>query len=56
MKSQFKQADRSGARLAVVVGEREAANNTATLRDLRTGDQEVVPRADLLDHVRKRLS
>src|SRR5205085_12302887 len=38
MKSQFKQADRSGARLAVVVGEREAANNTATLRDLRTGD------------------
>ncbi len=55
MKSQFKQADRSGARLAVVVGEREAAEGTATLRDLRSGDQEVVPRADLVDHVRKRL-
>jgi histidyl-tRNA synthetase len=55
MKSQFKQADRSGARLAVVVGEREAAAGTVTLRDLRTGDQEVVPRGDLVDHVRKRL-
>jgi histidyl-tRNA synthetase len=56
MKSQFKQADRSGARLAVVMGDREAADGTVTLRDLRTGDQEVVPRADLVDHVRKRLS
>ncbi len=56
MKSQFKQADRSGARLAVVVGEREAADSTVTLRDLRTGDQEVVARPDLVDHVRKLLS
>jgi len=56
MKSQFKQADRSGARLAVVIGDREAAEGTATLRDLRTGDQEVVARADLVGHVRKQLS
>ncbi len=56
MKSQFKSADRSGARLALVVGEREAAEGTVTLRDLRTHDQEVVPRADVVDHVRKRLS
>ena len=56
MRSQFKQADRSGARLAVIVGEREAAEATATLRDLRSGDQEVVPRAELVDHVRKQLS
>jgi histidyl-tRNA synthetase len=55
MKSQFRQADRSGARLAVVIGEREAAEGTATLRDMRTGDQEVVPRAELVDHVRKHL-
>ncbi len=55
MKSQFKSADRSGAKLALVVGEREAADGTVTLRDLRTGDQEVVPRADVVDHVRKRL-
>ena len=56
MKSQFKSADRSGARLALVVGEREAAEGTVTLRDLRTHDQEVVPRADVVDHVRKRLA
>jgi histidyl-tRNA synthetase len=56
MKSQFKSADRSGARLALVVGEREAAEHTVTVRDLRTGDQEVVARADVVDHVRKRLS
>ncbi len=54
MKSQFKSADRSGARLALVVGEREAADGAVTIRDLRSGDQEVVPRADVVDHVRKR--
>jgi histidyl-tRNA synthetase len=55
MKSQFKSADRSGARLALVIGAREAADSAVTLRDLRSGDQEVVPRADVVDHVRKRL-
>ena len=56
MKAQFKAADRSGARLALVVGEQEAAAAAVTLRDLRGGDQETVGRADILEHVRKRLS
>ena len=56
MKAQFKAADRSGARLAVVVGEREAAEDTVTIRDLRGGDQQTVGRADVVEHVRKRLS
>jgi histidyl-tRNA synthetase len=56
MKSQFKSADRSGARLALVVGGQEAESGTVTLRDLRGGEQETVDRADLVDHVRKRLS
>ena len=55
MKSQFKAADRSGARLALVVGENEAAAGTVTLRDLRAGDQETVDRADVVEHCRKRL-
>jgi histidyl-tRNA synthetase len=55
MKSQFKSADRSGARLALVVGENEVAAGTVTLRDLRAGDQETVDRADVVEHVRKRL-
>ncbi|HEV3401775.1 MAG TPA: histidine--tRNA ligase [Acidimicrobiales bacterium] len=56
MKAQFKASDRSGAALALVVGEREAAEGTVTVRDLATGDQEVVGRGDLVDHVRKRLT
>ena len=56
MKSQFKSADRSGARLALVVGDQEAAAGTVTLRDLRGGEQETVGRADVVEHVRKLLS
>ncbi len=56
MKAQFKAADRSGAALALVVGEREAAEGTVTVRDLTTGDQDVVGRGDVVDHVRKHLS
>ncbi|HEX7277386.1 MAG TPA: histidine--tRNA ligase [Acidimicrobiales bacterium] len=56
MKSQFKSADRSGARLALVVGDNEVAAGTVTLRDLRAGDQETVGRADAVEHVRKKLS
>ena len=55
MKSQFKSAGRSGARLALVVGDNEVAAATVTLRDLRAGDQETVDRADVIEHVRKRL-
>ena len=56
MKSQFKSADHSGARLALVVGEREAADGTVTLQDLRTRIQEVVPQSEVVEHVRKRLT
>jgi histidyl-tRNA synthetase len=57
MKSQFKSADRSGARLAVVIGADERAAGTATVRPLRgDGEQETVGRADLVDHLKKRLS
>ncbi len=56
MKSQFKSADRSGARLALVVGDNELAAGTVTLRDLRAGDQETVGRADVVEHVRLCLS
>ncbi|MDQ4070318.1 MAG: histidine--tRNA ligase [Actinomycetota bacterium] len=55
MKAQFKAADRSGAALALVVGESEAAEHTVTVRDLVTGDQETVDRADVVEHVSLRL-
>jgi len=55
MRSQFKSAGRSGARVALVVGEQEAGDGTVTVRSLTTGDEKVVTRAELLDHVREML-
>jgi len=53
MKSQMKAADRSGAALAVIVGQDEAAAGSAAVRSLRgEGTQSVVSRARLVDHIR----
>lgn len=52
MKSQMKAAGRSGAPVAVIVGESEAADGTATVRDLRHAEQKVVTRAEVVDLVR----
>jgi histidyl-tRNA synthetase len=53
MKSQMKAAGRSGARVAVIVGDDEVADATATVRDLAQGEQQVVPRDKVADVVRK---
>ncbi len=53
MKSQMKAAGRSGARVAVIVGSQEVADGTATVRDLGQGSQEIVPRDQLVERVRK---
>ena len=55
-KAQFRQADRSGARLAVIVGPDELAAGTVTVRVLRgegAGHQESVERSALEGFVRK---
>lgn len=51
VKAQFKAADRSGARWALVVGPQELADGTVTLRDLAGGGQEAVPRDQAVDRV-----
>ncbi len=56
MKAQLKAADRAGARLAVIVGEREKAAGTVTLRDLATHEQDEVTREELVKMVEERLS
>lgn len=57
MKSQLKAADRSGARLAILVGPQELEAGTITMRDLRaTNDdnrQKLIPRTALVDAVRE---
>ncbi|MGI9033342.1 MAG: histidine--tRNA ligase [Acidimicrobiales bacterium] len=55
MRAQFKAADRSGAALALVVGTRERSEGTVTVRNLETGDQESVSRADMVTHCVERL-
>jgi histidyl-tRNA synthetase len=55
MKSQMKSAGGSGARLAVIIGDQEAADATRTLRDLETSEQRSVPAPELIDHIRKAL-
>ncbi|MBK9178388.1 MAG: histidine--tRNA ligase [Acidimicrobiales bacterium] len=57
MRSQMKAADRSGARVAVIVGDEELAAGVVAVRDLRNGtDQELVPRAGLVERVKELLS
>ncbi|HEY3485105.1 MAG TPA: histidine--tRNA ligase [Ilumatobacteraceae bacterium] len=57
MKSQMKAADRSGARLAVIVGSDELAAGTVTVRPLRNGGgQSLVARTDLIETLQKALS
>ncbi|MGH2754187.1 MAG: histidine--tRNA ligase [Actinomycetota bacterium] len=52
MKGQMKDADRSGARYAVILGDEEMAAGEATVKDLTTGDQERCP----IDQLGERLA
>jgi len=53
LKSQMKSADRSGARVALIVGPDEVAAGTVSLRPLRGGgDQRTVPRPGAVEAVR----
>jgi histidyl-tRNA synthetase len=56
MKSQMKAADRSGATVAVIVGSDELAAGTVTVRPLRGGEQETVPREKLLHRLAELLT
>jgi histidyl-tRNA synthetase len=46
MRAQFKQADRTGAAYAVILGEDELSRGVATVRDMSSGDERIVPVAD----------
>jgi histidyl-tRNA synthetase len=51
-KSQFKRADRSGAELALVIGEEEASRDEVTLKPLRAGgEQETVARPAIVERL-----
>ena len=48
MKGQMKDADRSGARWAAILGDEELSSGEVTLKDLKSGEQERVKRNDLI--------
>ena len=57
LKSQFRKADSSGARIAVVIGEAELAGGNAGIKDLREASpQETVAMGDLATCLRRRLA
>ncbi|GAA3382843.1 histidine--tRNA ligase [Cryptosporangium minutisporangium] len=56
LKGAMKAADRSGARFAVLLGDRDLADGTAQLKDLTTAEQRAVPLTDLARTVKELLS
>ncbi len=57
MKSQMKAADKSGARIAIIIGSDEVAAESFVLRPLRSEDQQVtLPRNELMTSIMKALS
>ena len=46
-------ADRVGAQVALLIGNDEVTADTAMVRDLKSGEQNAVPRAELVAHLKK---
>jgi histidyl-tRNA synthetase len=53
MKAQMKVADKSGARVAVIVGEDELQKGVASVRLMNGGGQEEIALSEVVEHVRK---
>ena len=54
-KGQFKQADRAGARFALVLGEEELAAGVCSLRDMTSGEQQTISIVEGLDELLRAL-
>ena len=55
-KSQFKKADKSGARLAVILGDVELHEESVTIKDLRGGEeQKTIPQREMIQHIQSLL-
>lgn len=51
MKKQMKYADDKGVRLVVIVGEEELKNNTATVKNMESGEQDLVAQKELTSFI-----
>jgi histidyl-tRNA synthetase len=53
LKAQMREADRQGARFALILGDDELAQNVVTLRDLQTHEQRTVSREQIVSELRR---
>ena len=51
LKKSLETASKIGARYAIILGENEAKSNEFALKNLATGQQETVPRAELASRI-----
>lgn len=56
MKAQMKAADRSNAKIAIIVGSDEVAAGTVVMRPMSGGEQRAIPRATLIESIRKEIA
>src|SRR3989344_3559020 len=55
IKSQLKVAEKSGAVIALILGQKEALDNTIIVREIQSGIQETIPQEKLVEFLKKRL-
>jgi histidyl-tRNA synthetase len=56
IKAQLKVADKEGAEIALIMGQREAIEGTIIVKDMKTSAQETIPLHKVINEVKKRLS
>lgn len=56
VKGAMKAADRSGARYALVLGDKELADGNVVVKELGTGEQTEVPLAEVVSHLERHLA
>lgn len=55
IKAQLRSADRVGSEVSLIIGQKEALDNTIIIREMDSGNQETVTRAKIIDRLKKRL-
>lgn len=56
IKAQLKEADRLGAGMTVIIGQKEVYESTVLIRDMKTGVQDVIPSSEIVDELIRRLN
>ena len=55
IKSQLRMANKTSSKFALIIGQKEALDDTVIIRDMESGMQEVVTMNDIVDEIKKRL-